>query len=60
MNMILLFQQVTWCDVTCVTWMWCYVKNHNKKRPEWTILAAMGPQNNNHPHEWEDNIVIEK
>ena len=67
MNMILSFRQVT-----CVTWRvwrvwrvwrdvtWCDVKNHNKKRPEWTILDAMGTRNNNHPQEWEDNIVIEK
>ena len=59
MNMILSFQQVTcvmwWCDV-----MWRDVMNHKKKRPEWTILDAMGRQNNNHPQEWEDNIVIEK
>ena len=58
MNMILSLQQVTcvmWCDVT-----WCDVcENHNKKRPEWTILDAMGLQNNNHPQEWEDSIVIE-
>ena len=45
---------VMWYDVTDVTW------NHNKKRPEWTILDAMNPQNNNHPQEWENNIVIEK
>ena len=49
-----------WCDV-----IWCDVKNHNKKnhkkkRPEWTILDAMGPRNNIHSQEWEDNIVIEK
>ena len=59
MNVIISFQQVTcamWCDVCDVT---C-VKNHDNKRPEWTILDAMGPQNNNHPQEWEDNIVIEK
>ena len=60
---------VHWCDV-CIDVMWCdvmwydvydvtCVKNH-KKRPEWTILDAMSPQNNNHPQEWEDNIVIEK
>ena len=61
MNMILSFQQVTcvmWCDV-----MWCDVtwyENHNKKRPEWTILDVMGLQNNNHSQEWEDSIVIEK
>ena len=38
--------------------MWCDVMNH-KKRPEWTILDAMGQKNTNHPQEWEDNIVIE-
>ena len=52
-----MMSDVMWCDdvadVTCV-------KNHNKKRPERTILDAMSPQNNNHPPEWEDNIVIEK
>ena len=56
-----------WCDV-CIDVMWCDaiwrdgrdVKNNNKKRPEWTILDAMSLQNNNHPQEWEDNIVIEK
>ena len=56
-----------WCEV-CIDVMWCDViwrdgrdvKNHNKKRPEWTILDSMSPQNNNHPQEWEDNIVIEK
>ena len=51
-----------WCDV-CIDVMWCDViwrENHNKKRPEWTILDAMSPENNNHPQEWEDNIVIEK
>ena len=42
-----------WCDVRDV-------KNHNKKGPEWTILYAMGLQNNNHLQEWEDSIVIEK
>ena len=46
---------VMWGDV-----MWYDVKNHGKKRPEWTILDAMGLQNSNHPQEWEDNIVIEK
>ena len=54
---------VMWCDVMWydMTWRtWRDVKNHNKKRPEWTILDAMSPQNNNHPQEWEDNIVIEK
>ena len=40
--------------------VWRDVKNHDNKRPEWMILDAMGPQNNNHPQEWEDNIVIEK
>ena len=49
---------VMWCDMTRRTWR--QVKNHNKKRPERTILDAMSPQNNNHPQEWEDNIVIEK
>ena len=44
------------CDVCDVRWC----ENHNKKRPEWTILDAMGLQNNNHPQEWEDSIVIEK
>ena len=51
-----------WCDVW-IDVMWCdmtWRDNHNKKRPEWTILDAMSPQNNNHPQEWEDNIVIEK
>ena len=43
------------CDM-----IWRDVKNQNKKRPEWTILDAMSQQNNNHPQEWEDNIVIEK
>ena len=57
---------VMWCDVTWrdVMWYdvrtWREVKNHNNKRPEWTILDAMSPQNSNHPQEWEDNIVIEK
>ena len=46
---------VMWYDMT-----WRDVKNHNKKRPEWAILDAMSPQNNNHPQEWQDNIVIEK
>ena len=50
MNVILSFQQVMWSDV-----MW-----KTTRRPEWTILDAMSPQNNNHPQEWEDNIVIEK
>ena len=54
MNMIHSFQQVTWRDM-----MWRDVKNH-KKRPEWRIMDTMGPQNNNYPQEWEDNIVIEK
>ena len=61
MNVILSFQQVMWC---VVMWrarrVWRDVKNHDNKRPEWTILDAMGPQNNNHPQKWEDNIVIEK
>ena len=43
-----------WCDVCDVC------ENHNKKRPEWTILDVMGLQNNNHSQEWEDSIVIEK
>ena len=46
-----MWRDMTWCDV---------VKNHKKKRPEWTSLDAIDPQNNNHPQEWEDNIVIEK
>ena len=58
MNMILSFQQVMWCDMMWWDVTWC--ENHNKKRPEWTILDAMGLQNNNHPQEWEDSIVIEK
>ena len=61
MNMTLSFQQVTCAYVTCLMWCdVCDVKNHNKKRPEWTILDAMGTRNNKHPQEWEDNIVIEK
>ena len=48
-----------WCDVIWRADVTC-VKNHNKKRPEWTILDAMSPQNNNQPQEREDNIVIEK
>ena len=54
---------VHWCDVMWYDVIWRDgrdVKNHNKKRPEWTILDAMSPQNNNQPQEWEDNIVIEK
>ena len=50
---------VMWCDMTCMTWR-TWRENYNKKRPEWTILDAMSPQNNNQPQEWEDNIVIEK
>ena len=58
MNMILSFQQVMWCDMMWWDVTWC--ENQNKERPEWTILDAMGLQNNNHPQEWEDSIVIEK
>ena len=59
MNMILSFQQVMWCDVMWRAWR-VWREKPQQKRPEWTILNAIGPQNNNHPQEWEDNIVIEK
>ena len=59
MNIMLSFQQVTWRDVMWYD-MTCMKTTTRKDRPEWTILDAMGQKNNNHPQEWEDNIVIEK
>ena len=50
MKMILLFQQM-WCDVM--------KPQEGIRRPKWTVLDDMDPQNNNSPQEWEDNIVIE-
>ena len=43
MNFIFSFQQVIWYDTIWYDDMiWYDVKNHKKKRPEWTILDAMG------------------
>ena len=43
-----------WRDGRDVPW------KTTRKKPEWTILDAMSPQNNDHPQKREDNIVIEK
>ena len=41
--------------------MWCDVREKpQQEKARMNEPGCHGIQNNNHPHEWEDNIVIEK